>query len=1205
MANVGEATGSEALDAELYAARAARDAADFASALASYQAAAELAPDDLQALTGMGTMLRALGRERDALPVLLKAIDLDSQHVESRLELALTLQGLGRSDEARAIFTALLRIPDPPARAWHGLALLLLGDGHDLAAEAALRRAINQAPDMVPARQQLADLLAHRLDLAAASDFYHDILTIEPDNADSLAGLGQALIGMGRMDEAQDLLERALAQRPNHALAHLARARLNLLEGHLQGAWEDLEWRWQASGRKRPNAPGQSWDGDAELTGQTILLWAEQGQSEIVHLLRYVPQVAHRAGKVILGLPKVLAPLAKGLEGSPVTLVSGDKLPAGITIDYNASLSDLPRLFGTSLAGIPACPYLEAPAGHRLTVTAPHTALLKIGLAWAGPRSSWNIDFPQLMPLMSRPDAAFFSLQLGKRSADATNLAHPSLISDLSPTISDYADLAGRIAEMDLVITVDGIVAHLAGALGKPVWVLLPVAADWRWLRDRNDTPWYPSARLFRQSAHGDWTEVVTRVMGALDDKLASERQRRQSVAQSHHGSRSAQQAFISTHLQEGDLFVDVGCGSAAPRVMDAACQDIDDIAVLAIEARASEAALLEDTLAIAGLSEIVTVERAVVGAGTAPVAVAARKRSGRAVFALPEWVGGRQNSEPLGAIMARHPQFAGRRMVLRLGAKGQENDILAGLDGIRPAVVVFDHQNGSDTADTLRRMGYSLHHFPSDVAAGPVQPFAGEAGTVLALDGDIPPAPLYGDSGDPTSPASMARASAESATLAAQGQALLAQSKLNEAGALFARSLALDPGNTVANANLGGLLRRIGRRDAAAACWRRALANGAPAQVRSNLANVLRETDRLDEAEATFLRCLAELPDHAETSYAFALLERQLGRPRQALGLMERAEHLRPGTVPGGELAVTLLKSGNLARGMAEMAQRRPAPLKPVNAPEWDGSRLAGKTILVRDEGDAIDTIQLSRFIPMVALQGGLVHVECVPDVAPLMAGLAGVEQVIPRGKPLPAVECSVRLLDVPRLLGTTSRTTPPRNVPYLHLPDGTLPFRFPGDHRLHVGLSWQGSRPSDRGIPVSTLMRLAALPDIDLVSLQRGDPAKDLITTGNRLFVEDMGTQCRDLIDLAALVAGLDLIVTTDTVEAHLAGAMGKPVWVLLPLGNDWRWVDERDDSVWYPTMRVFRQSTDGSWSRALSRVADAMAAMAAGKRGRSGGI
>lgn len=1204
MGNLGQPAGADAaMEAELFAARAARDADDLDSALAAYDAALLLHPDHAEALAGKGRVLRALGRVREALPVLLRAIDQDGRNIEARLELAQTLQGLGRSDEARAIFTALLRQPDPPARAWHGLALLLLGDGHEAAAEAALRRAIAQAPDLVEARRQLADLLARRLDLGAAVDLFHDILAIAPDNADALTGLGQALIGLGRVDEAQDQLERALAIRPDHAQAHMARARLNLLDGHLQGAWEDLEWRWRSLGRKRPDAPGQPWNGDGDLNGHTILLWAEQGLSEIIHLLRYVPLVAHRGAKVVLGLPATLVPLAKGIDGVHLALASGEAVPAGLTIDYNASLADLPRLFGTALSGIPAAPYVRPPAGHRVPVLSPPAALMKVGLAWAGPRSSWNIPFPQLMPLLGLPDAAFFSLQLGKRAADVTHLAHPGLITDLGATVSNFADLAGRIAEMDLVITVDSAVAHLAGAMGKPVWVLLPAAADWRWMRGRADSPWYPSARLFRQTSHGDWVEVVTQVMGELHTRLDGERSRRQSVAHGQSGPHAAARAFLSTHVAAGDLFVDVGCGSAAPHALDVASQDVDDVRVLAIEARASEAALLDDTVAIAGLSDIVTVEQAVAGTGNAAVAVAARKRGGRAVLALPDWVATRHRSESLADILARHADLAGRRLLVRLGASGQESDILAGLGDLRPAVVVFDHAEGDAAADMLRAQGYRLLRFASDVAAGPVQDFAGEAGTVLALAEGVAAAPVYGDSSDPTSPASMARATADAARLAAQGHQLLTKGLVNAAGAAFARALALDPGNVDANANLGGLLRRIGRSDAAACCWRRALAAGAPPMVRANLANVLRESGHLASSEAAFLRVLQDLPDTPDILYAFGLLERERGRPREALGLFERAEKLRPGTVPGGDMASALLKSGNLARGMAEMAHRRPADLSPVDAPEWDGARLAGKTILVRDELDVVDTVMLSRYLPMVALQGGLVHVECVPEAAPLLAALAGVEQVLPRGTALPPVDCTVRLLDVPRLLGTTSRTTPPRTVPYLKLPDGTLPFRFPDDSRLHVGVSWHGPRPRDRGIPLTTLMRLAALPGIDLVSLQRGPRATELVATGNRLFVEEMGSQCRDLVDLAALVAGLDLVVTTDTVEAHLAGALGKPVWVLLPLGNDWRWVDERDDSVWYPTMRVFRQSPDGTWTRALTRVAEAMTAMAAGKRGRGG--
>ncbi|MBR9971731.1 tetratricopeptide repeat protein [Magnetospirillum sulfuroxidans] len=1203
MDQVGEPAGtSAAMEAELYAARAARDAADHVNALAAYEAALLLDSAHPDALAGKGAMLRALGRDRDALPVLLRVLDLDSHHLEARLELALTLQGLGRPDEARIIFAALVRTPEPPARAWHGLALLLLADGHEAAAESALRRTMAQAPDLIEARLQLADLLARRMDLSAATDLYHDILAMDCDNAAALTGLGQALIGLGRLDEAQDQLERSLAIIPDNPHAHLGRARLNLLGGHLQGAWDDLEWRWRAEGRKRPEPPGQSWNGDDDLAGRTILLWAEQGLAEIIHLLRYVREIGQRAGKVILGVPQPLVPLAKGLDRVFAVIASGQPLPRGIKVDYNASFNDLPRLFGTSLAGIPPAPYLAPPPGHCVPVVAPPSALLKVGLAWAGPRAGWSIPFPQVMALFGHPGAAFFGLQLGNRAQDVAQLAHPGLITDLSPTISNYGDLAGRIAEMDLIITVDGAVAHLAGALGKPVWVLLPVAADWRWMRGRDDSPWYGTARLFRQSRAGDWTATISQVMAALDDKLAGENARRQSMALAQSGERAAQRAFLSTHLTAGDLYVDIGCGADGTHVLDTASQELDDIRVLAVDARPGEADILEDTVAISGLSDIVTVERVAIGAVSAPVTVAGRKRSGRAVFALPTWVKAGQQCLPLADMLDRHPDLRGRRLVLRLGAKGEEAAILAGLGSYLPAIIVFRHADGGGAAALLSERGYKLFEFPGAIAAGPVRPFSGGAATVLAVAPDVAVSALYGDAGDPTSPASMAKASALAARLAAQGNAELAKGQANRAGATFARALAQDPGNVDANANLGGLLRRIGRADAAAACWRRALAAGGPPMVRANLANVLRESGHLEASEATFLHALTTMPDNPDLLYAFGLLERERGRPKEALGLFEKAETLRPGTVPGGELASALLKSGNLARGMAEMSRRRPVMLPPVDASEWDGGRLQARTILVRDENDAIDTIMLSRYIPMVALQGGLVTVECVPEVAPLLAGLAGVERVIARGEPIPAMDATVRLLDVPRLLGTTSRTTPPRNVPYLHLPEGMLPFRFPGDHRLHVGLSWTGSRPRDRGVPLPVLMRLAAEPGIDLVSLQRGDRVADLVASGNRLFVEEMGTQCRDLGQLASIIAGLDLIVTADTVEAHLAGALGKPVWVLLPLGNDWRWVDERDDSVWYPTMRVFRQSPDGSWTRAITRVSEAMAAMAAGKRSRA---
>lgn len=1168
-------------------------AGDHQAALAIFDATLSIHPTDADALAGRGACLRALGRAREALVTLLEALGLAPTHQQARLELALALRACGRTDEARTLYSLLLRAPDAPAGAWRGLALMALSEGKLIVAETCLRRAIAIDPGTVDARLELADLLAQRDDAADAIELYHSVLAIAPGNAAAHAGLAQALIGLGRLEEAEDQVERALAMQSENVVAHLARARLNLMAGNLPGAWDDLDYRWSLRGARRPEPPGQPWDGEADLHGQTILLWAEPGLGETIHLLRYVPLVAERGAQVVLGLPADLAPLAQGLEGVAAVAVSGGPVPDGFTIDFHASLAELPRLFGTTLATIPPAPYLAVPEGLRRKVEASATAVLKVGVVWSGPR--WTLPLGELCPLLAEPGAAFFSLQTGPRARAGSRLMHPSLIADLAPTIGNFADLAARIAEMDVVVTVDGPAAHLAGALGVPTWVLLPQAPDWRWMQERSDSPWYGSVRLFRQSRAGDWERPVQEACRALRALEAETRAQRQAEAGAQSGPREALRAFLTTSLHDGDLLLDVGAGDGT-HALDAAAHPGADIRVLAIEARPSEAAILADTIAVAGAEEAVEVIAAPLADVARPAVVSARPRRGRSVFTLPGWVASPLSTTTLDALLAERPALAGRRLVLRLGAKGAEEAVLAGLSA-EPALVAFEHRDGLDVAERLRQRGYRLVRFPSAIAAGPVADFDGEDGPVLALAPGLEPAAIYGDVGDPTSPAAMARAAAEAKDLAARGTDLLAAEDYTRAGQFFAAALSSDCDNVQALANLGGLLRRVGRAEAASVAWARALANGASPSIRANLANVLRELGQPFAADELFTQALAEAPDNATILYGLGLLRREQGRARESVGLYERARQLSPGSVPAREYAGALLKSGNLARGMAEMAHRPPVGLEPVAAPAWDGGRLDARTILVRDENDIIDALMLARFIPQVARHGGLVVVECVPDLARLLAGLPGVEQVVPRGQELPPVDVTANLLDVPRLIGTTSRTTPPRDVPYLHLPEGLEPRAFPADGRLRVGIAWKG-RPVDRQVPLATLLQLAADPRIVLVSLQRPPQSSELGDQGARTLVEDLGAGFGDLGDTAATIAGLDLVVGGDTPELHLAGAMGKPVWALIPNSADWRWVDCREDCVWYPTMRVFRQSADGSWHDAIARVQAAAAAMAAGK-------
>lgn len=1062
-----------------------------------------------------------------------------------------------------------------------------------------LLRAIALDPSDIQARLALAHHVARNGDAAEAAELFHDVLAMAPTNAAARAGLGQALISLGRLDEAADELERALAVEDRNLNALLGRARLRLLEGVLDKAWEDLEWRWQAPGLARPEGLGITWDG-SPLDNAGILLWAEQRLDDSIQLARYAAKVAARGGRVVLSVPEPLVALMAGLDGIVHVVASGKPLPRDVPIEYNASLFDLPRLFATTIETIPAeIPYLTAP-DPRPRITAPPGAVLKIGLAWANGRPDWSIPLTELMALFAMPDVAFFSLQLGPQAQDCFKLAHPSLITDLAPSISDFADMAARIAEMDLVVTVDGPAAHIAGALGKPALVLLPHAPDWRWMLERGDSPWYPSLTLLRQNRRGEWSDVVAaaeREIHALADQAAT---RRAEDARGHMGAKAAMRIMLTDHLLPGDVFIDIGAADGT-FTLDAASHASGDVRVLALEAKRLDAAMLADTIAISGLEESAEVLPVAVAGRTAPVVVAKRARHGRTVFPLPEWVNGHSQSVAVDTLISDRPDLANRRMVVRIGTRTSEAEVLDGLwEALatqRAAVIVFEHREGAHAAEMLGQAGYTLHCFPSEIAGGPVKAFAGQPGPVLALAMGVAPAECYGDIDDPASPAALAKAHDDGMRLADEGMKKLLEGERNEAGRLLAQALAADPANVQANAGMGVLLRYSGRAAAAAACWKRALAGGFETGIATNLANALRDMNRLDEARALLDRVMSIQGADPGALHARAMIEFRRGRAVRALDLLEQCDSVAPGNVTQYEIAVAALKSGKLARGLADMAHR-PAPPglppAPEGTAEWNGERLNARIILVRDEGESIDTILLSRYVHEIGRQGGLVMIECVPETARLMATLPGVEAAIPRGEALPPTDLVVALPDVPRLIGTNSRKAPPRDVPYLGLPDGMSPHAFPDDGRLNVGIVWAG-RARDSSVPLKHLLGLAANPALRLHSLQQGPACGDLDIMGAHGFIEDLGSGCQDLAEIAALIAGLDIVVASDCVVAHLAAAMAKPTWVLLGRESSWHWVDGREDSVWYPTMRVFRQDEAGSWDRATARVARGLAAMA----------
>ena len=368
--------------------------------------------------------------------------------------------------------------------------------------------------NMVEVINSRGNALLHLNRSEEALESYSRALELSPCNAFLLYNRANVLQKLSRINEAIESYDRALAFKPDMAEAKMERSHCRLVMGDFQRGFKEYEARWETSFLKavKLESPAPLWLGQAPLAGKTILLWAEQGFGDTIQFLRYVPLVARNAGLTILRLPTLLKSLAGTLD-CPVSIITFEDLPPH---DFNCPLMSLPLAFGTTLESIPAnVPYLKAKPD---LVEKWHNELgprtrPRIGLVWAGRRRepinlTRDMGLEVLAPL-TRLDVEIISLQKEIPDQDKTLIESMPRIARLGEKLSDFEETAALIENLDLVISVDTVIAHLAGALGKPVWVMLRSSGEWRWLLKRSDSPWYPTARLFRQTKPGDWAGVV------------------------------------------------------------------------------------------------------------------------------------------------------------------------------------------------------------------------------------------------------------------------------------------------------------------------------------------------------------------------------------------------------------------------------------------------------------------------------------------------------------------------------------------------------------------------------------------------------------------------------------------------------------------------------------------------------------------------
>lgn len=495
------------------------------AAIACYRRALELKPDYAKAHFNLGTGLWKQGRPHEAEASYRSALQFKPDYPEAHDNLGSLRKEQGRLDEAVACYREAIRLkPDYP-EAYNNLGTALLSQGHPEEAIAAYRTSLDLRPDYKEAHFNLGNALTALGQPEGAAACYRNAVALRRDYADAHHNLGAALKELGRLDDAISSYRTVLALEPDHPEAHSNLGIALLAQGELAEGWVEHEWRWRTPQmiKARRDFPRPQWRGEA-AEGQTLLIHAEQGFGDTLQFCRYATLAADRGPRVIMEVQPPLVRLLRSLPRVERVVEHGEQLPE---FDLHCPMLSLPLALGTTLATIPsAASYLRPDqaqiAAWRTRLDAMVGMRLRIGLAWAGNPRDHSRDLAavdrrrslapvRLAPLFERSGARFFSLQ--KDGAKAPE--HFPLI-DVMGEMDDFADTAALIANLDLIISVDTAVVHLAAALGKPVWLLDRFDPCWRWLTGRRDSPWYPALRIYRQPCPGDWDSVLAEVADDL-----------------------------------------------------------------------------------------------------------------------------------------------------------------------------------------------------------------------------------------------------------------------------------------------------------------------------------------------------------------------------------------------------------------------------------------------------------------------------------------------------------------------------------------------------------------------------------------------------------------------------------------------------------------------------------------------------------------
>lgn len=1143
-------------DAWQQLAHALLESGEAAEAASCYVSMLARWPEHIQAYLGLGEIALAQGGLDTATQAFEQVLKFEPDHPLALFNLGLINYRAKRFDTAEFYYRRYLVLQPDSLQGHYNLGAVLHDLHHFDEAQAEYRGALNIDPSSVESYRGLGIIALYERRYADAVAQFRAGLAYAPNDVELLSNLGVMLQKLNCMDEAEQIFRQVIALNPQHINAHFNLALGLLLKGQFAEGWQEYEWRLKIKNRLPVTFVQPEWDG-AALDGKSILLRAEQGYGDTFQFVRYAPMVKAAGGKVVLECQPELKRLLLRTPGIDVIVERPVTGPPLVSFERHLPLLSLPRVFNTNIDSVPsAFPYIrpEPWLVERWAARLAQDKKRRIGIVWAGRptheddlnRSCRPAHFAQLV---SAKNTTIYSLQKGGLAQDVDALQHAGVV-DLELEIDDFADTAAAIANLDLVICVDTSVAHLAGAMGKPVWIILPYAPDFRWLASGETSPWYPSARLFRQPETKDWDSVFIAIAQALTQFSSVER-------------------VVAKHATPGLIYDDKTVAELrrarrAMRsdnwdLMEERCQTVLKLSPDHIEANA----LLG--IALCKLNRAPdALHHLTVAYEHWPQNPVLLKYLGMALQICGEAEQAQQFF--FGALQFGNddPEVLFNLGVLRhmAGDISQASGLYQAALAMKPAFAECLNNQGI-ALNALGKVSQAIEHF--------------QQATQFAPDFFDPVLNL--------------------------GNALFQTGRTAEAKACFQRAIALRNEHAGAHNALGVVLKAQGELPAAVAAFERALLlDPSLYEARGNLGNALKGLGLLDQAIALYREALAQHPDNASVWISLGNALQQQGDIQGALAAFDQALALAP-DMPEAHWnrALAWLLLGDYERGWPEYEWGFAAGARPLNErayPKWKGESLPGKTLLVSAEQGLGDTLQFVRFLSAAKARASKLVLECQPELLTLLCQNAVADQIVPSATPdsaLPEIAARIPLMSLPGLLGVALSQLP-GPYPYLAADQACLrriaPFISAGDFK--VGIVWAGSPAhqddSNRSCELRLFERLAQVPGVQLYSLQKGGHAQDIERIDFSMV--DLAPHLNDFSDTAAAIAVLDLVVTVDTAVAHLSGAMGQPAWVLLPFAPDWRWGLERIDSAWYPAMRLFRQPQRGQWQPVLEQVAQALA-------------